>query len=107
MTTHFFRTTCATLMLAFAAVVHAEKAPDAVNDIVPELKSWGTNATLIAAVTEQNNQGMTLDDIKARDAEWRNVDGSGHDINHGKPCCSGAGQIGKNTALLFRSIFDG
>lgn len=75
MTTHFFRTTCATLMLAFAVVVHAEKAPDAVNDIVPELKSWGTNATLIAAVTEQNNQGMSLDDIKARDAEWRNVDG--------------------------------
>jgi Methyl-accepting chemotaxis protein-like, first PDC sensor domain len=75
MTTHFFRTLSAIFMLIFAATSYAEKAPDAVNDIVPELQSWGKNATLIAAVQAQNSKGMSLDDIKARDAEWRKVDG--------------------------------
>lgn len=75
MTSILFRTFGAILMLTSAAACYAEKAPDAVNSIVPELESWGTNAVLIAAVQEQNGKGMSLDDIKARDAEWRKVDG--------------------------------
>lgn len=67
--------TLSTLFVVSSLFAHAEKAPDAVNDIVPDLQAWGTDPTLIAAVKEQNAQGLTLDGIQARDAEWRKVDG--------------------------------
>jgi hypothetical protein len=65
----------AAFLLSASASVLAEKAPDAVNDIVPELETWGQDDALIAAVKEQNSKGMSLDDIKARDTEWRGVEG--------------------------------
>jgi hypothetical protein len=75
MTLRAMKAACAALTLVISSVAFAEKAPDAVNDIVPELQAWGMDATLIAAVQAQNSSGMSLDDIKARDAEWRGVDG--------------------------------
>jgi hypothetical protein len=53
----------------------AEKVPQAVHDLVPTLKSWGTNPALVSAVKSQNAKGMSLDDIKAKDATWRKTTG--------------------------------
>ena len=53
----------------------AEKVPQAVHDLVPTLKGWGSNATLVAAVKAQNARGVSLDDIKARDATWMKTTG--------------------------------
>jgi hypothetical protein len=61
--------------LLFSAHVNAEKAPDAVNAIIPTVSAWGTEQAIIDATKAQNAEGMSLDDIKARDKEWRAVDG--------------------------------
>jgi len=53
----------------------AEKAPDSVLALVSDLEKWGTHPALIAAVKEKNSKAMTLDAIKSRDKEWRQVDG--------------------------------
>jgi hypothetical protein len=63
-----------TLCLTTTAV-NAEKAPDSVNKLADELRTWGENPTLIAAVKEQNAKQQTLDAIKARDATWRKTSG--------------------------------
>lgn len=72
--------TLSSVLIASSLFAHAEKAPDAVNGIVTDLQAWGTDATLIAAVKEQNAKGATLDSIQARDAEWRKVDGLDADM---------------------------
>ena len=41
-----------------------------VEEILPVLQGWGKDAVLVQAVKEQNNQKLTLDAIKARDAVW-------------------------------------
>jgi len=53
----------------------AEELPPAVHEIVPTLESWGGDPVLIAAVKDQNAQGMSLESIQTRDAEWRKVEG--------------------------------
>jgi hypothetical protein len=58
-----------TLLLS-SMTVAGETVPKAVMDLVPALKEWGNNATLIAAVKEQNAKGMSLDTIKKTDKEW-------------------------------------
>jgi hypothetical protein len=55
---------------AFSATAIAEDAPQSVHKLVPSIKDWGNNAVLIAAVNAQNAKGMSLDDIKAKDATW-------------------------------------
>lgn len=69
------RVTVSALVVTFGSAAYAEKAPDAVNPIVPSLSELGTNATLIKSVQEHNAKGLTLEAIQARDAEWRKVDG--------------------------------
>jgi hypothetical protein len=64
----------ATLTL-FTSFSFAEQAPDSVKKLVPDLKSWGENQLIVSAVKEQNSKGMTLDQIKARDAEWQKTTG--------------------------------
>lgn len=59
----------------FSLAQAEEKVPQAVHDLVPSLKTWGTNAALVAAVKAQNAKGMSLDAIKATDAKWMKTTG--------------------------------
>ena len=58
-----------------ALPVAAEEAPESVKSLAQQLASWGNDQTLIEAVKAQNAKGMSLEAIKARDAEWRKVEG--------------------------------
>lgn len=61
---------------AILTAAHAEEqVPQAVNDMVPTLKTWGNNPTLIAAVKEQNAKAMSLADIKNKDQVWMKTTG--------------------------------
>ncbi|MEH6648597.1 MAG: cache domain-containing protein [Motiliproteus sp.] len=62
--------------LFFSPLVQAEDAPPAVLKITSQLEALGNNATLIAAVNAQNTEGLSLDTIKQRDADWRKVAGT-------------------------------
>lgn len=53
----------------------AEEVPAAVYELAPKLQAWGSDPVLINAVKEQNAKGMSLDDIKARDATWMATEG--------------------------------
>jgi hypothetical protein len=66
--------TLATAVLFFS-VSYAEEAPESVKKLAPELESWGKNSIIVQAVKEKNAKGMTLDQIKERDAEWQKVSG--------------------------------
>ncbi len=48
----------------------AEETPAAVTAIIPEIKKWGENPVLIAAVKEQNAKKLSLDAIQKRDKVW-------------------------------------
>jgi len=63
------------LVTLTTAVYSAEAAPEAVIKLADELKSWGTNSTIIEAVKNQNSKAMTLASIKEMDSKWRNVSG--------------------------------
>ena len=63
------------LALTLSTTSLAEEAPAEVKALASELATWGDDPVLIAAVKEQNGKGITLDAIKARDAEWRKVEG--------------------------------
>ena len=52
-----------------------EAVPQAVYDLAGELKSWGSNAVLVAATKAQNAQGKSLDDIQKADKEWMGTSG--------------------------------
>lgn len=43
---------------------------DMINSLIPIVKKWGENPTLIAAVKEQNAKKISLDAIQKRDKEW-------------------------------------
>ncbi|MFC3150176.1 cache domain-containing protein [Litoribrevibacter euphylliae] len=49
----------------------AEDVPQSVLDLIPSLKDWGMTPELVQAVKTQNAKGMSLDEIKSRDNEWR------------------------------------
>ncbi len=53
----------------------AEDAPQSVIDLTGTLKTWGVDEVLVSAVRAQNEAGLTLDAIKARDNEWRGTEG--------------------------------
>lgn len=62
--------------ILFTGYAHAEeKVPQAVYDLIPTLKSWGTNRVLVQAVKEQNATGQSLDNIKQRDTKWQQTSG--------------------------------
>ncbi|MDW6094645.1 PDC sensor domain-containing protein [Vibrio rhizosphaerae] len=42
-------------------------------ELIPQLESWGKDPVLVEAVTAQNAQDVSLDDIKKRDETWRNT----------------------------------
>ena len=63
------------LCFVFSSFSVAEEAPQEVKDLAQELATWGNDPVLIAAIKKQNGKNMTLDAIKARDAEWRKVEG--------------------------------
>lgn len=67
----------ALLMFAFCQTVLAgEPAPAKVKALADaKLKAVGSNATVVAAVKAANATGQTLDQIKARDAEWQKTPG--------------------------------
>lgn len=62
-------------ILLFASFCFAEEAPESVKKLVPDLKAWGENPVIVNAVKAQNAKGMTLEQIKARDAEWMKTSG--------------------------------
>ena len=62
--------------LLFASFsVFAESFPSGVNELVPTLKTWGLDPVIVEAVKAQNQSGLTLEVIKARDEKWRSTDG--------------------------------
>lgn len=61
---------CAVFLTVGMWVQAEEQVPQAVHDLVPTIKAWGSNAVLVAAVKEQNSGGMSLDNIKSKDAAW-------------------------------------
>lgn len=67
---------CMVCLFLFSPLGIAEEVPPAVLKISTTLSEYGTNPVLIAAVKTQNAQGLTLDIIKQRDADWRKVAGT-------------------------------
>lgn len=63
------------LLIIFSVSAFAEELPPQVNELIPVLKKWGSDATLISAVKAQNAEGLSLDDIKRRDKSWRATEG--------------------------------
>lgn len=64
-----------TILLCGSMAVMAEDSLPEINNLIPVLKTWGYDESLVAAVTEQNKSGLTLEKIKLRDTEWRATDG--------------------------------
>lgn len=56
--------------LLFCVSAQAEEVPAAVHKLVPGLQAWGSDPVLVEAVKERNQAASSLDDVKARDAEW-------------------------------------
>jgi hypothetical protein len=53
----------------------AEKASQEVYDLANQLAKYGTDPVIVKAVKVQNAKGMSLDDIKKKDNEWKNTAG--------------------------------
>lgn len=70
----FLQVFCSSLVLA-ASASFAEEAPDSVKQLVPGLQDWGTIPAIVSAVKAKNGSGETLDQVKQRDAEWRETSG--------------------------------
>ncbi|MEI8633308.1 hypothetical protein P4S72_17125 [Vibrio sp. PP-XX7] len=53
------------------SAAYAEKAPDSLNSLIPQLKAWGADPVLVKAVKAQNSQNISLDVIKKKDMVWQ------------------------------------
>jgi hypothetical protein len=75
MISRLFKPVIALFMIAFlgGTVAYAEQAPESLNQLIPKLKAWGTDAVLVSAVKAQNREGLTLAEIKKRDAKWQST----------------------------------
>jgi len=64
-------------LLVFSTVsAIAEMAPQKIIDLAHStLADIGSDPTIVAAVKEQNNKGMSLEQIKTKDAQWKNTPG--------------------------------
>ena len=63
------------ILTLFATLSVAEQAPESVKQLAENLKSWGENPVLVAAVKAQNAEKQTLEQIKQRDETWRKTSG--------------------------------
>lgn len=63
------------LLALVATLSFAEEAPDSVKQLVPSLQDWGKIPAIVAAVKTKNASGETLDQVKQRDAQWRETAG--------------------------------
>ncbi len=68
-------TTALCFLPLFTTAQAEEKVPQAVHDLLPTLKAWGSNPILVDAVKAQNAKAMSLNEIKARDAVWMKTTG--------------------------------
>lgn len=59
----------------FSCMLMAEALPPQVAQLIPTLQSWGNNPILIEAVKTSNARAESLEAIKRRDAEWRQIEG--------------------------------
>ena len=66
--------TVAALVLS-SSLASAEAVPEGVKSIAPTLMDYGKSPALIAAVKQQNASGLSLDEIKKRDSDWRAATG--------------------------------
>jgi predicted amidohydrolase len=67
-TTLFILGACCSVHQAWA--VAAEEVPNSLNARLAEIEKLGENPVIVAAVEARNSRGMSMDDIKKRDAEW-------------------------------------
>ena len=59
-------------VMAATTGAHAEKAPQKVFDLAnAKLAAIGTDPVIVAAVKAENAKGKTLDQIQAKDKEWK------------------------------------
>ncbi len=65
----------AVICILLVSPAYAEKAPDSVKKIIPEIQKMAANPVIVDAVKAQNAKNISLDDIKKRDAAWRKVTG--------------------------------
>lgn len=72
---------CMICLLLFTPLSIAEEVPPEVLKISNTLTEYGNNPILIAAVKQQNAQGLSLDTIKQRDKDWRKVAGTNAFMN--------------------------
>ena len=72
-----FSTAVTVAALVLVNSLHAEKAPQKVVDLANSiLVSYGNDAVIVKAVTDQNARGASLDDIKKIDETWRKTAGT-------------------------------
>jgi len=63
------------VLMFHAVLAVAEQAPERVKQLAENLKTWGENPVLVAAVKAQNAEKQTLEQIKQRDETWSNTSG--------------------------------
>jgi hypothetical protein len=64
------------LILSFVSVpISADGILAAAKRLIPTIQSWGGNPVFVAMVHAQNDQGLTLEQIKARDKKWQETSG--------------------------------
>ncbi len=69
-----------TVLWLCSGVAYAEEIPASVKALVPKLQEWGRNPVLVTAVKEQNNLGMDLTTIRAKDEVWIATEGLNDDM---------------------------
>lgn len=70
-----FAQSIAILFMFATGTANAEKAPEAVSKVVPDIKTLASNPVIVEAVKAQNTRNISIDEIKKRDAEWQSTTG--------------------------------
>ena len=70
-----FAQSIAILFMFATGAVNAEKAPDSVNKVVPDIKALTSNSVIVDAVKAQNAKNISLDEIKKKDVAWQGTTG--------------------------------
>ncbi len=58
------------VLLVVATRAHGESLEARLDQVLAAVKKWETDRTLVAAVREQNQSGLTFEQIMARDRQW-------------------------------------
>lgn len=85
--------------LLTGTTAYGEKAPDSLASLIPKLKAWGENPTLVQIVKEHNETNISLDEISKRDEVWKRTTGV-DDFMEGVLSNSGAIELKKLEASL-------